>query len=42
VGAVLHGDTSDALWFLDLIKSGRSIERHRDTLLFGRAFAEAA
>jgi nitrite reductase (NADH) large subunit len=42
VGAVLYGDTSDALWFLDLIKSGRSIERQRDTLLFGRAFAEAA
>jgi nitrite reductase (NADH) large subunit len=41
-GAVLYGDTSDALWFLDLIKSGRSIERQRGTLLFGRAFAEAA
>ena len=42
VGAVLYGETSDALWFLDLIKCGRSIERQRDTLLFGRAFAEAA
>jgi nitrite reductase (NADH) large subunit len=39
-GAVLVGDTGDALWYLDLIRSGRSISGLRDGLVFGRAFAE--
>ena len=39
-GAVLFGDTADGLWYLDLIRSGTSIEPVRDALAFGRAFAE--
>lgn len=39
-GAVLFGDTADALWYLDLIRSGRSIAAMRDGLVFGRAFVE--
>jgi nitrite reductase (NADH) large subunit len=37
VGAVLYGDTEDGLWYLDLIRSGASIERFRGDLMFGRA-----
>jgi nitrite reductase [NAD(P)H] large subunit len=40
VGAVLHGDTEDGLWYLDLIRSGTSIEKIRDDLAFGRVLAE--
>lgn len=40
VGAVLFGDTADGLWYLDLIRSGVSIEKFRTDLAFGRAFAE--
>ncbi len=40
VGSVLCGDTSDALWYLDLIRSGAAIEPYRDDLVFGRALAE--
>jgi nitrite reductase (NADH) large subunit len=39
-GAVLFGDTADGLWYLDLIRSGVSVERIRDDLIFGRALAE--
>ncbi len=39
-GAVLFGDTADALWYLDLIRSGASIEAIREDLVFGRALAE--
>jgi nitrite reductase (NADH) large subunit len=42
VGSVLFGDTADGLWYLDLIRSGASIESMRDDLAFGRAFAERA
>lgn len=38
-GAVLVGDTSDALWYLDLIRSGTDIKPLRDDLMFGRAVA---
>jgi nitrite reductase (NADH) large subunit len=38
-GAVLFGDTADGLWYLDLIRSGQSIARLRDDLIFGRALA---
>ena len=41
-GAVLYGDTADALWYLDLIRSGAAIEYFRDDLIFGRALAERA
>lgn len=40
VGAVLFGDTADGLWYLDLIRSGDSIEAIREDLVFGRALAE--
>ena len=39
-GAVLYGDTTDALWYLDLIRSGAAIESFREDLAFGRAFTE--
>ena len=39
-GAVLVGDTRDALWYLDLIRSGRPVSTLRDGLVFGRAYAE--
>jgi nitrite reductase (NADH) large subunit len=39
-GAVLYGDTTDALWYLDLIRAGADIESLRTDLVFGRALAE--
>ncbi|MGX9427274.1 MULTISPECIES: NAD(P)/FAD-dependent oxidoreductase [Bradyrhizobium] len=41
-GAVLIGDTSDALWYLDLIRSARPIAKIRGDMMFGRSLAEAA
>jgi nitrite reductase [NAD(P)H] large subunit len=41
-GAVLLGDTADALWYLDLIRSRAPISAMRDGLVFGRAFCGAA
>jgi nitrite reductase (NADH) large subunit len=40
VGAVLYGDTIDALWYLELIRSGTAIDAFREDLIFGRALAE--
>ncbi len=40
VGAVLYGDTTDALWYLDLIRSGAEIDSFREDLVFGRALAD--
>jgi nitrite reductase (NADH) large subunit len=40
VGSVLYGDTTDALWYLDLIRSGAPIDGCREDLVFGRALAE--
>ena len=42
LGAVLFGDTADGAWYLDLIRSGASIARLRDDLVFGRALATRA
>jgi nitrite reductase (NADH) large subunit len=42
VGVVLVGDTRDALWYAELIRSRRPIAPIRDALAFGEAFAEAA
>jgi nitrite reductase (NADH) large subunit len=39
IGAVLFGDTADGPWYLDLIRSGASVARLRDDLVFGRALA---
>jgi nitrite reductase (NADH) large subunit len=41
-GAVLVGDTHDALWYAELIRSRQSIGPIRHALAFGEAFAEAA
>jgi nitrite reductase (NADH) large subunit len=40
LGAILYGDTSDALWYLELIRSGAPVESFRADLAFGRAMAE--
>jgi nitrite reductase (NADH) large subunit len=42
LGAVLFGDTADGPWYLDLIRSGASITRMRDDLVFGRTLATRA
>jgi nitrite reductase (NADH) large subunit len=39
-GAVLYGDTADARWYLELLRSGVSINAMRQDIVFGRAFAE--
>jgi nitrite reductase (NADH) large subunit len=38
-GAVLVGDTQDALWYLELIRTGAPIAAIRDDMMFGRAVA---
>ena len=40
VGAVLFGDTADALWYLDLIRAGAVVDPFREEIIFGRALAE--
>ncbi len=40
IGTVLYGDTTDALWYLELIRSGAAIDAFREDLVFGRALAE--
>ena len=42
VGAVLFGETADALWYLDLIRAGTPVEAFREELVFGRALVERA
>lgn len=39
-GAVLYGDTADAPWYLELIRTGAAIKSFREDLVFGRSFAE--
>ncbi|ABD06463.1 assimilatory nitrate reductase (NADH) beta subunit [Rhodopseudomonas palustris HaA2] len=41
-GCVLFGDTADGLWYLDLIRSGQSIDAIRHDMMFGRALAARA
>ena len=41
-GVVFVGDTTDALWYRDLIRTERVIAPLRSSLAFGRAYAEAA
>lgn len=38
-GALLYGDTTDGLWYLDLIKTQAPIDAIRDDLIFGRILA---
>ncbi len=40
VGAVLVGDTTAALWYLELMRSGANVGSWRDGLIFGRALCE--
>lgn len=42
VGAVLYGDTGDALWYLDLMRAGTNVEPFRGDLIFGRTLVEQA
>jgi len=42
VGGVLVGDTHEALWYAELIRSNAPIVAFREALAFGQAFAEAA
>ena len=39
-GAVLVGDTQDALWYLELIRTTASIEAIRCDMMFGRALSQ--
>jgi nitrite reductase (NADH) large subunit len=41
-GAVLVGDTADALWYLELIRRREPIAKIRKDMMFGRSLAEAA
>lgn len=41
-GAVLVGDTQDALWYLELIRTGSPVTDIRADLMFGRALATRA
>ncbi|SIS39943.1 nitrite reductase large subunit NirB [Insolitispirillum peregrinum] len=38
-GAVLYGDTADGGWYFQLLRAGEDVTAHRDTLIFGPAFA---
>ena len=40
-GAVLVGDTADALWYLDMIRNRKGIAAVRRDMMFGRALAVA-
>ncbi|MEW5420319.1 nitrite reductase large subunit NirB [Amorphus sp. 3PC139-8] len=42
VGAVLYGDTSDGVWFFDLLKEKADVTELRETLIFGSAYAGGA
>lgn len=41
-GAVLVGDTQDALWYLELIRTCEPIAKIRDEMMFGRSLALAS
>ena len=41
-GAVLVGDTADALWYLELIRSQEPIAGIRNRMMFGRSLALAS
>jgi nitrite reductase (NADH) large subunit len=38
-GAVLVGDVTDALWYLELIRTGENLARIRKHMMFGRPAA---
>lgn len=39
IGAVLTGDTTDGLWYLDLIRKAEPVHAIRDSLAFGRDYS---
>jgi nitrite reductase (NADH) large subunit len=41
-GAVLIGETSDALWYLDMIRAKQSVAPIRKEMMFGRSLAQPA
>jgi len=41
-GAVLIGETSDALWYLDMIRAKQSVALIRKEMMFGRSLAQPA
>jgi nitrite reductase (NADH) large subunit len=41
VGAVLIGDTADALWYLEMIRGRKPVTAIRSEMMFGRSFAPA-
>jgi len=41
IGAVLVGDTSDALWYLDMIRGRKPVAAIRKEMMFGRSLATA-
>ncbi|MEM9071762.1 MAG: nitrite reductase large subunit NirB [Myxococcota bacterium] len=41
-GAVLYGDAADGPWLFQLMKDQTDVSEIRDTLIFGRAYAEGA
>lgn len=38
VGVVMYGETTDASWFFEMLKSGEDVSDIRDTLIYGPAF----
>ncbi len=38
IGVVMYGDTTDAGWFFEMLKTGEDISAIRDTLIYGPAF----
>ncbi|WP_417840706.1 nitrite reductase large subunit NirB [Terasakiella sp.] len=38
-GTVLYGDTTDGVWYFQMLKDGQDISDIRDLLIFGQAFA---
>lgn len=40
LGAVLVGDTRDALWYVELMRSGADVSSLRDGMIFGKAIME--
>jgi len=42
VGAVLFGDVTDSLWYLELIRTAMPVDHLRPDLIFGRAFVDEA
>jgi nitrite reductase (NADH) large subunit len=42
VGAVLIGDTGDALWYLDMIRAKEAVARIRKEMMFGRSLTLSA